>query len=172
MLRYLAQDLIRVLKYCPFLLVISACLILIVKWINDRRSRGNKEKLPSWSTVCFFSYLALMIMITYLSRESNGSAKLDLVLGSSLAINERNDALVLENVLLFIPYGFCFCWWKNGRKGLLLKSTFLGAVTSVAIECMQLVTGRGIFQLDDIVANTVGCLFGAVIYLLSQKLLK
>ena len=110
-------------------------------------------------------------MITYLSRESGGSAKLDLVLGSSLTINERNDALVLENLLLFVPYGFCFCWWAKGRA-LLVKSVFLGAVTSIAIEWMQLVTGRGIFQLDDIVANTMGCMVGALIYLLIRKIFK
>lgn len=171
MLRYLVQDLTQALKYVPFLLIISGCLILIVKWINDKRSRQKKEQIPFGSTVCFFSFLALMIMITYLSRESTGTAKLDLVLGSSLTINERNDALVLENLLLFVPYGFCFCWWAKG-KGLFIKSIFLGAVTSVAIEWMQLVTGRGIFQLDDIVFNTIGCMVGAVVYLVIRKLFK
>jgi glycopeptide antibiotics resistance protein len=171
MLRYLIQDLTQALKYVPFLLIISGCLVLIVKWINDRRSRKKKEKIPFWSTVCFFSFLALMLMITYLSRESGGTTKLDLVLGSSLTINERNDALVLENLLLFVPYGFCFCWWAKG-KGLFIRSIFLGAVTSIAIEWMQLITGRGIFQLDDIVANTIGCMVGAFVYFLLHKLFK
>ena len=171
MLHYLVQDLTQALKYVPFLLVISGCLILIVKWINDRRSRQKKERIPFWSTVCFFSFLALMLMITYLSRESGGTAKLDLVLGASLTINERNDALVLENLLLFVPYGFCFCWWAKG-KALFVKSILLGAVTSIAIEWMQLITGRGIFQLDDIVANTIGCMVGAFVYLLLSKLFR
>ena len=159
------------MKYLPFLLLICGCLILFVNWINNKRCRHNKEKVPFWSTVCLFSFLALIIMITYLSRESTGTTKLDLVLGASLNINERNDALVLENVLLFIPYGFCFCWWAKG-KVLFLRSIFVGAVTSIAIELMQLVTGRGIFQLDDIVANTLGCALGTMVFLILRKLVK
>lgn len=171
MLNYLRQDLIQALKYVPFLLVISGCLILIVKWINGRRSGQGKDRLPFWSTVCFFSFLSVILMITYLSREGGGTGKMELDLGASLKINKRNDALVLENVLLFIPYGFCFCWWAKG-KVLFLKSIFVGAVTSIAIEWMQLVTGRGIFQLDDIVANTLGCALGAIVFLILRKLVK
>ena len=171
MLYYLRQDLIQALKYVPFLLAISGCLILIVKWMNDRRSRQGKDRLSFWPTVCFFSFLGVILMITYLSREGGGTGKMDLTLGASLKINKRNDALVLENVLLFIPYGFCFCWWAKG-KVLFLRSVFVGAVTSIAIELMQLVTGRGIFQLDDIVANTLGCALGAMVFLILRKLVK
>lgn len=171
MFYYLRQDLLQALKYIPYLLIISGCLMLIVKWINDKRNGSGKEKMPFWPTICFFSFLGLIIMITYLSRESTGTGKVDLVLGSSLRINKRNDALVLENVLLFIPYGFCFCWWTKGRL-LFFKSIFLGAVTSIVIEWMQLVTGRGIFQLDDIVANTLGGAVGTVVYLIIRKFVK
>ncbi len=171
MFKYLIQDLSVALRYIPFVIVIGVCLFCIVQVINKKGKRKGKDSLPVWSTVSFWTYLALVIMITFLSRESGNTAGVDLDLGASLRINSRNDALVLENVLLFIPYGFCYCWWKKG-KGIFFNSFMIGFVTSFIIEGMQLVTGRGIFQLDDIITNTLGCMIGALFYKLCSILFR
>ncbi|MBR4082876.1 MAG: VanZ family protein [Lachnospiraceae bacterium] len=163
MFKYLVQDLSVALQYVPFVILIGGCLFCLVQLINRKRRKNGKQSLPVWSTVCFWTYLALVMMITFLSRESGNTSRIDLELGASLRINSRNNALVLENVLLFIPYGFCYCWWKN-KKEILFNSIMFGFVTSFIIEGMQLVTGRGIFQLDDIITNTVGCMIGAFFY--------
>lgn len=163
MFKYLIQDLSVALRYIPFVIIIGICLFCLVQVINKKSKKNGKDGLPIWSTVGFWTYLALVVMITFLSRESGNTTSVDLDLGASLRINSRNDALVLENVLLFIPYGFCYCWWKKG-KGNLFNSFMVGFVTSLIIEGMQLVTGRGIFQLDDIITNTLGCMIGAFSY--------
>ncbi|MBP3351055.1 MAG: VanZ family protein [Lachnospiraceae bacterium] len=163
MFKYLIQDLSVALRYIPFVIMIGVCLFCLVQMINKKGKTKGKEALPVWSTVSFWTYLALVIMITFLSRESGDSTGVDLELGASLRINARNNALVLENVLLFVPYGFCYCWWEKG-KGIFFNSFMVGFVTSLIIEGMQLVTGRGIFQLDDIIMNTLGCMLGASIY--------
>ena len=163
MFKYLIQDLSVVLKYIPFVLMIGVCLFCIVQIMNKKGKKKGKEPLSVWPSVWFWTYLALVFMITFLSRESGDSTGVDLELGASLRINARNNALVLENVLLFIPYGFCYCWWIKG-KSIFLTSIMVGFVTSLIIEGMQLVTGRGIFQLDDIITNTLGCIVGAIIY--------
>lgn len=163
MFKYLIQDLSVVLKYIPFVLMIGVCLFCIVQIMNKKGKKKGKEPLSVWPSVWFWTYLALVFMITFLSRESGDSTGVDLELGASLRINARNNALVLENVLLFIPYGFCYCWWIKG-KSIFLTSIMVGCVTSLIIEGMQLVTGRGIFQLDDIITNTLGCIVGAIIY--------
>lgn len=163
MFKYLVQDLSVTLRYIPFVIIIGVCLFCVVQMINKKGNRRGKRSIPMWSTVSFWTYLALVIMITFLSRESGNTTSIDLELGASLRINTRNNALVLENVLLFIPYGFCYCWWKK-RKKVFFSSLGVGLVTSFIIEGMQLVTGRGIFQLDDIITNTLGCMIGAILY--------
>lgn len=171
MFRYLIQDLLQALGHIPFLIVIGICMGLVVGFMNTSRKKCGKEEIPFWKTVCFFSYFALMIMITYLSRESSETIGIDLELGSGLRINDRNKALVLENVLLFIPYGFCYGWWST-KRFLPIRSVVLGAATSIMIESMQLVTGRGIFQLDDIVTNMLGCVIGTIIYQIGRMFWK
>ncbi len=171
MFKYLVQDLSVALRYIPFVIIIGVCLFCLVQMINKKGKKKGNEPLPLWSTVCFWTYLALVVMITFLSRESGSTTSIDLDLGASLRINSRNNALVLENVLLFIPYGFCYCWWKK-RKTVLFSGFMSGFVTSFIIEGMQLVTGRGIFQLDDIIMNTLGCMLGAFLYKLCSLLFR
>lgn len=172
MFKYLIQDMTQAFRYIPFVILFGIVMFLVVKMINKRNKKKGKQSVALWSTVSFWTYLVLVIMITFLSRESGSSTGVDLDLGASLRINERNNALVMENVLLFIPYGFCYCWWKKS-KGFLFESFFMGFTTSFLIEALQLVTGRGIFQLDDIITNTLGCMVGALLYkicsLLSRK---
>ena len=63
------------------------------------------------------------------------------------------------NILLFLPFGYLLpllwprvdCWWK-----LLLCGLFV----SLLIELLQLVTLRGMFDLDDLMNNTLGALLG------------
>ncbi len=171
MFKYLVQDLTVALRYVPFLIMIGVCLFCLVQMINKKEKRKGKNPLPVWSTVSFWTYLALVVMITFLSREGGNVTSIDLDLGASLRINSRNDALVLENVLLFIPYGFCYCWWKKGNS-IFFNGFMVGFVTSLIIEGMQLVTGRGIFQLDDIITNTLGCVIGAFSYKLFSILFR
>lgn len=171
MFKYLIEDLTKALQYVPAGIMVWLLMIVVVKIVNNRRKRQEKQAVPYWTTVHFFSYLILMLVITFLSRETGSSSGIDLQIGSSMRINNRNNALVVENVLLFIPYGFLYGWWKQGR-GFFFRSIMLGFVTSLGIESLQLVTGRGIFQLDDIITNTLGCLLGALVYKLCNKLWK
>ena len=88
---------------------------------------------------------------------------MDLELFSTWGINDRNNAYVIENVLLFIPYGFLCGWNFIGARNL-FRCAALGAVTSFGIEWMQLMTGRGYFQIDDILTNILGTVIGWIIF--------
>ena len=70
---------------------------------------------------------------------------------------------MVENILLFIPYGFA-CPWVFRRARNLFCCTLIGAVTSLGIESLQLLTRRGYFQIDDILTNTLGTILGFLIY--------
>ena len=169
MLKYLIQDMLATLRYVPYGIVIGFGLLLTVQGINCLRRKLGKEPWRLLAPVCFFTYLALLVIITFFSRAEGSAEGMDLQIGSGLNINARNDAYLVENILLFVPYGFCFAWYRC-RKGIWFTGLFACFTTSYFIETMQLVTGRGIFQLDDIITNTIGGILGVMIFQIPARL--
>ena len=80
----------------------------------------------------------------------------------------RNYTNVIENILLFIPYGFISAWaFKWGRK--LIPCAAFGFFSSVVIECVQYATKRGYFQIDDILTNLLGSVIGYFVFRLLRR---
>lgn len=164
MFEYVYRDISLSLQFLPAGLAIGVPVACGAIWLlNRRRRKQGRESLPWPPAVILGIYLAVLGVITFFSRESGNVKGPDLELFSTWGINNRNNAFVIENILLFIPYGFLFCWNFPRARGI-LKSTLLGAVTSLGIETMQLLTGRGFFQIDDIVTNTLGAFIGALLF--------
>ena len=165
MIDYIDADISRALGYLPYGLAVGIPVAAVaVLLTNVRRKRKQKPPVHWVPVTAFCVYMAVLIVITFLSRESGSRSDVfDLELFSTWGINNRNNAFVIENVLLFIPYGLFYCWNFSG-SGKVLRCTFLGAVISLGIETMQLVTGRGYFQIDDIVTNTLGAFIGALLF--------
>lgn len=79
---------------------------------------------------------------------------------------ENKDSLVniILNFLMFVPVGYLFPmvakginrWWKTLLIGLLL---------SLAIEITQLCTHLGYAEIDDLLDNTLGTVFGWILYM-------
>lgn len=171
MIKYLIEDLAGAMQYIPYTIFAWIGLLLVIHRLNCSRKKQRKKSLPTLPLVSFVTYLLLVLMITFWSRESGAITDMDLEIGASLRINNRNNALVLENVLLFIPFGYCLNWLLK-RKSVFVNGFFCGFVTSFIIEVMQLVTGRGIFQIDDILTNTLGSILGAFVYRVVAKVNK
>jgi glycopeptide antibiotics resistance protein len=72
----------------------------------------------------------------------------------------------LLNIVLFVPYGV---FLKIGRKNLGI-SALIGFASSLAIEVVEYVTGRGIFDVDDIILNTLGAVLGYLLAVLFFRL--
>ena len=169
MMRYIYRDLVSALEYLPFGLVLGlpiAMILLCLLGCGGERKKGLKPMLP---IAVYVVYLSILLVITLFSRESGSSTGgMDMELFSTWGINTRNNAYVVENVLLFIPYGFicswAFLWARN-----FLACTLFGAATSVLVECLQLVTGRGFFQIDDILTNILGTIVGFLVFWICRK---
>lgn len=168
MLKYIYSDLIDAAKYLPYGLTLglplSAVLVIIM-------CLGRREQRQSFRTilpvVVYSMFLAILLVITFFSRESGSNVgSIDLELGSTWRnySNDANHALVVENVLLFIPYGF-LCSWAFVPLRNFFSCALFGALTSMAVECLQLVTGRGYFQIDDILTNILGTVIGFLLFL-------
>ena len=76
----------------------------------------------------------------------------------------RNWANVLLNVAMFVPLGILLPWiHKIFRKWYITLGS--GFAFSLVIEVFQGVTGRGLFDVDDLFANTLGAVFGYGLYM-------
>ncbi|MEE1080328.1 MAG: VanZ family protein [Bacteroidales bacterium] len=64
---------------------------------------------------------------------------------------------VLLNVALFVPIGFLLGGMMP--KGF-LKVLLTGFLLSSLIELLQLASGRGVCETNDVIHNTVGCMLG------------
>ncbi len=74
---------------------------------------------------------------------------------------------VIGNIVLFMPYGFFIGFYlKEDKARFILLLTLL---VSVTIECVQMSIGR-VFDVDDILLNTLGGFIGAKVYILLVKL--
>ena len=77
---------------------------------------------------------------------------------------------LLGNIVLFIPFGFLLpIIFKRLRKfAPILLATFL---VSLFFELFQLITHTGNFDVDDLILNSIGGLFGYVSYRIGLKFL-
>lgn len=163
MIEYIIRDMVSVFRFLPYGLVVGIIVAIILSAINDRRVARKKRPISVAAVTSFFMYVAIILFITFLSRENGSRKGIDLELFSTWGINARNNAFVVENVLLFIPYGFVCAWALRAAKRFWF-CTLLGLFTSIGIECMQLVTGRGYFQIDDILTNVLGTVIGYILF--------
>lgn len=198
MVSYIINDLFRMLKYYPVGVGAGVVLFLFFTGLYRRKDKNNmlsddgkngegltarseeekglaphsNSRVQIWAQTCLWAYLLVILMITLFDREMESSGVPDLTLFSTLRINTRNNAFLIENILLFLPYGFFLSWsrywdmkaiWNVGR------SLVVGFVTSFWIEIAQMLTKRGCFQVDDIWSNALGSLLGAAIFILIFK---
>ena len=67
---------------------------------------------------------------------------------------------IKANVLLFVPLGML----------LNKKALIIAPVISLFIEILQLLMCRGVFDVDDIISNSIGAVIGFVIIWFCAKL--
>ena len=163
MLTYIIEDLVATGMYLPYLLIVALAALLVTMAGNIGRKSMGKLPRPVIATTLFRTYIIAILIITFLSREPGSRMGFDLEIGSTWGINNRNKALVIENVLLFIPFGFLAAWSTPSMRNF-FTSFIWGVLFSWGIECLQLVTQRGYFQIDDIITNGLGNFIGFLIY--------
>jgi glycopeptide antibiotics resistance protein len=79
-------------------------------------------------------------------------------------------AELIMNVMMFVPIGF----FTGGalKKKHILNALVFGLGLSLFIELTQLITTRGVFNVDDIIHNTLGCIVGFGCFVFCYKLMK
>ncbi len=91
-------------------------------------------------------------------------------MGSSSLVNliPYSKAHLILNVILFIPFGILFPLAYPSRSSF-LSFTVIALLSILGIELTQRLTYLGIFDVDDIFLNFLGCLIGYIVYKLIKR---
>ena len=135
-------------------------VVALVVWLIDGRRNTPRPLLAA--------YILFILMETIIGRKT-GVGRVELVPFWSYSHPELRMEIVL-NYILFIPFGFLLYLCFGKKWG--LKVVLIGFLLSVSIEIVQLVFRIGLFEFDDMIGNTVGCLIGAVVGKATRELKK
>ena len=143
----------------PFWVTMS-CTLALVCWVVMRRQ--NRRHVVA---VCFtVLYLCIVYASTVLSRDVTPGRGWALMPFWSydqwMQGNEVFLTYIVLNILMLLPVGFSLSFVWQDRKRIL----WLGFAFSCLIEVSQLLTGRGLFEIDDILHNTLGVALGILIH--------
>ncbi len=78
---------------------------------------------------------------------------------------------VAGNVVAFMPFGALLRWVRNKKTGWFI-ATFYTFLFSLIIESVQLITRIGVFDVDDLILNTLGGLLGYICYAILRGIYK
>jgi glycopeptide antibiotics resistance protein len=79
--------------------------------------------------------------------------------------NSNAEYNLLGNFLGFIPFGILLpLFWPWFRHG--IKMLFAGFILSLGFETLQLFTGLGVWDVDDLLLNTAGVVTGYILFFL------
>ncbi len=117
------------------------------------------------ATFLLSTYYMLVLNSTVIGRypmETRCELRLFWSYGAIAAGNKDLLQEVILNVVLFVPIGMLIAFLFD-RRWIYLKGLLTGFLASLTVETLQLIMQRGLFELDDIFHNTLGCVIGVVI---------
>lgn len=161
-----------------FLLVWLAAYLLVKLWGSGTFTKG-------FLLFSVFGYAAVLLYMTLLSRGAHEGVRIQLELlwelrqaflfeaGELRVQNSEYVWLIANNILLFVPLGVLVseCCDAYG-KTTFLRVMATGCLVSAFLEISQLVFRIGLFELDDILNNTIGTILGFCFFVLAKRLTK
>ena len=110
-----------------------------------------------WNAALLVLYLGAIVYMTLLFRDNDISNDLRGLFSSYRMVffDSGVRADILKNIWLFFPFG-AILYKIYPKKGILL----IPIVISITVEAAQYCTGRGFFEIDDIISNSLGGIFG------------
>ena len=75
------------------------------------------------------------------------------------------------NIIAFMPFGVLLRWARNKNTSF-WQALLYSFIFTLAIETAQYITKLGVFDIDDIIMNTLGGIIGYCIYYVTAKLVR
>ena len=151
-------------------------------------TKAQKKQVKTW--LWFLAYAVLMLWLLFGQRMEGGQLDISLrgdldkinlvpfetvrlywrVLqnGASASLLIHSVVNLAGNVVMFIPLGWLLpALWKAFRG--FFRTVIFGMSLICLIELLQYLTGLGSCDIDDLILNTAGIIFGYCIYAIKRK---
>ena len=156
---------------------------LIVTAIALFRKLFEKETKTSdiLAGIALSVYASIILQLTLICRTGNSRIGIELDIFHGLTGPENSYhwlmmAYVVLNCLLFVPYGFVWSMVSFVHERRIIVQcalvSLISLITSLLIEVIQLITGRGFYEVQDIVFNTLGGIIGWIIFMLLFQIVR
>ena len=143
------------------------CIVFLLFRIRDSYSTFVRQA----SFCMFIGYVFLVLCTTIFFREETFVKRYHLYpLWSYTELYTTILAQLIMNIMMFVPIGF----FVGGalKKKHIWNVIKIGFVLSLFIELTQLITTRGVFNVDDIIHNVLGCTIGFFCFVICYKMIK
>lgn len=131
------------------------------------------EKSKRFLLAALIAYVFLIISITVISRKNRTDSNYNLIPFWTYGVIAKGGwkgryrlRETIVNVLMTLPSGILLQPLVKEKR--CLKTVLFGFALSACIEVLQLTLHRGLFEIDDLLHNTLGCFFGHGIYRLAH----
>lgn len=146
-------------------------LLFLFMFVNSRiRKRGFAWK-KFGKLFMLLCYICFMFQVAIYRREPGSrhliSSDIDFGSLSGDFLSVQQVVYCLLNIAFFIPLGafFMIQRWNQDETGMIFRENIMVTLCcfllSFSIECIQLATSTGFFELTDIIVNTGGGFIGA-----------
>lgn len=165
LINYIAKDMMEPIGYLPWGLL-SGCIFLLILTLWRRFNEKSAEKNTLKRDLVHFlliAYCITLLKLAFFSREPGSRTDVSMRLFDTWGTTMQTHAFFIENILMFLPFGILVPTVFQETRGV-LRCTVTAFACSTLLEMIQLVTGRGFCQIDDVITNTVGGLVGYALY--------
>ena len=171
-LESLSLEMERIPLGIMILLIIAMILFTVCYPFFITKTHLNTLKKEKYRKICLilsvFICFSFVLIITLMNRETGDTTLIKLKPLNGLFDRKnlyQDIAGNIANFYLFIPIGMiCLGMFKGDFR--VLKCCGIGLTGSLIIESIQLVGRIGVFDIDDIIFNTVGTLCGCLFMML------
>lgn len=151
-------------------MIVLACTVIIVLRIIYLLK--NKQQFSFHNEIMMLTFIVYILCMFQIvtSQDVSGIHGVNITLFKELTRYSFGSKLfyrnIIGNIIMFLPFGFFTSYYLklDKKRVIILITVFI----SVVIEGIQLKIGRA-FDVDDILLNMVGGLFGYFLYRLVDK---
>ncbi len=163
---YVLDDILVVLFHpIPIVYIINRILISLTL-ITLTSSIRNRKLSKNQIDIVFTFYLIFILGFLFLKGNMYTQSGFRININPLNIVNDIKTSsnailLLIGNTILYIPFGIYFKYRiLQNRK----KFTIFFIAIPLLIEVVQLLTGVGVFDINDIILNSIGITVGITIY--------
>lgn len=158
---YLIDGLVLVEKALMISFPICCFYLLMLKYVK------HEKRDCLWIDFIFITYGVFVLCVTGIIGTS-WNFDLSFYSFNLIPFKQEDLKLIIFNIVLFIPMGMFLSFYFKKRK--FVKILIIGFSITLIIEFIQLIFIGRLADIDDVIANTTGCMIGYILVLTCQRI--